>query len=1345
MKLLVKYNDDSTVEIAASDAQIGAIDTSKPGRVSYTIEYEGFSVTASITVKAKAVDDPTPSQATLVGITYLSGLNTNLFVGGELDTTVLKVTASYSDGSTKTIESKDLTTNIDEFDKFKAGEQTLVITYEGKTCNVTITVQEIKVTDFTIDYSTLDTSKTYYVGDTVDTSLVVGKAMYNNGTQKDLVNSDFTFSEIDNTTPGVKTLVISYSGVSKGVTFTFEAVAPVSLVYVSGNVPSVVYGEQIDTSDIKAMLRYNNGTTEDLTSTELTFEDIDTATPGNKMLTVKYGNLSFKLQYTVLDITSITLINVNNQVKVGADIDCTKAQLKLTLSNNQIKYVTEGFNIDTSAFSSDALGNTSVTVTYKNETTTFNIEVVEILGDPTLTGIEITGGVKNEIFEGETFSYDNITLVANFSDNQTLNLERSDVTVEGTVGTTPGTYTLTIKYTYDGDTKTCEYTVTVVEVVVTNLVLNLEEVRIERNPANTQPNLSTLTATAIYNNGTRKALTLNELTVGTVDVTTAGERTLTVTYEEGTDTIKVVVVEPTVTDVKLIGQYANTHIVGEAYNKDGVKAEVYYSNGEVIIIDNALSNVTFNESTGELTVTFGGKSDTKTIKLLTITSVAIDTETFNTAPMINSFSTEGLKLIVYLSDGSNVTRDVTHGVVINASGVDAAHIGTYYMTASYMGVTSANVEIIVLEDQEYIITGVAYPEGIALWKANTLQENFLDKGYNYAVGDDNPFKFELPLTYRNKDTDEIFTKYIAYTSVSKVYDSDGNEVGADIVEIDEVNHTFNFTEAAVGKCYRITTRPANITPGAEALFTKELVVEVVDGFNVHDEIELNVLTNVKNKSIGKSGYDQLTVVYKFMKNNVDFARDMTQEEYEAFVNGINGVVIHDFLKFETTDFPDEYFFVTADKTKYLWDHFALFYHDLVKTDRPFNFYGNYFQMDTNAIPCVAAPGTVDEYNNQTNNVAEDPTSNSEIFRFNIPSSIFNAAVSNNAFDHTAYKANFYAIAMSDNDRSVAEQTEAERVRSTLGAYAFKLAKGEYSFNSVNIQRYYISVMNEYDSLTVNYDYCTFHDSWNNHISIWADNDMDEKDDTNNVSVYEGYSPIKINITNSFIAKCGGPVIMSICNKPAETRNAGSVPEVVIDDKSQLFSYVTGQESWFINYGATDILPTIVQISDYFFAPNNAQFTTLITEGNTKFANIIYLNISGDGLLGLTDDLDAKLTIGGKTLVDMTDTSIYLHPATGEPTQGNYGNAYVDTVMTGAKLSGSTQLPPVFVSSKDGCAYYNGTALADTMGPIFEGDKLALYYNNMGILLGYNEAEIPHEPTPRENTTIERVTNAHGYN
>ena len=51
LKVKVTYNDGETKEVGYADVTISAIDTSKAGKVSYTITYDGYSIPVNITVK----------------------------------------------------------------------------------------------------------------------------------------------------------------------------------------------------------------------------------------------------------------------------------------------------------------------------------------------------------------------------------------------------------------------------------------------------------------------------------------------------------------------------------------------------------------------------------------------------------------------------------------------------------------------------------------------------------------------------------------------------------------------------------------------------------------------------------------------------------------------------------------------------------------------------------------------------------------------------------------------------------------------------------------------------------------------------------------------------------------------------------------------------------------------------------------------------------------------------------------------------------------------------------------------------------------------------------------------
>ena len=80
----------------------------------------------------------------LESITVTAPTKTEYTVGDELELAGMKVTAKYSDGSTEDIVVTDC--EISGYDKTKTGEQTVTVTYEGKTNTFKVTVKEAAAT-----------------------------------------------------------------------------------------------------------------------------------------------------------------------------------------------------------------------------------------------------------------------------------------------------------------------------------------------------------------------------------------------------------------------------------------------------------------------------------------------------------------------------------------------------------------------------------------------------------------------------------------------------------------------------------------------------------------------------------------------------------------------------------------------------------------------------------------------------------------------------------------------------------------------------------------------------------------------------------------------------------------------------------------------------------------------------------------------------------------------------------------------------------------------------------------------------------------------------------------------
>lgn len=108
--------------------------------ISVTAASGEISVTADYTVTV-AEEDPIP-QPTLDRIEITGPAKTEYIQGEKLDLSGLTVTAVYSDGSTQEIQAGEGGYQISGYDANKIGEQTLKVTYEGKTAEFKVTVKK---------------------------------------------------------------------------------------------------------------------------------------------------------------------------------------------------------------------------------------------------------------------------------------------------------------------------------------------------------------------------------------------------------------------------------------------------------------------------------------------------------------------------------------------------------------------------------------------------------------------------------------------------------------------------------------------------------------------------------------------------------------------------------------------------------------------------------------------------------------------------------------------------------------------------------------------------------------------------------------------------------------------------------------------------------------------------------------------------------------------------------------------------------------------------------------------------------------------------------------------------
>ena len=137
---------------------------------------------------------------TLTSIAVTTQPTKTSYVPGEsFDRTGMVVKANYSDGTSEEIN----TYTVSEIDKDIIGEQTLTVSYLGKTTDLKITVKSVS-------RITAQTSKSiYYLGENIDKHTLTVTAYYSDGTSSVLNSNEFEVTGFGNTL-GKQTLTVTY-------------------------------------------------------------------------------------------------------------------------------------------------------------------------------------------------------------------------------------------------------------------------------------------------------------------------------------------------------------------------------------------------------------------------------------------------------------------------------------------------------------------------------------------------------------------------------------------------------------------------------------------------------------------------------------------------------------------------------------------------------------------------------------------------------------------------------------------------------------------------------------------------------------------------------------------------------------------------------------------------------------------------------------------------------------------------------------------------------------------------------------------------------------------------------
>ena len=524
---------------------------------------------------------------------------------------------------------------------------------------------------------------------------------------------------------------------------------------------------------------------------------------------------------------------------------------------------------------------------------------------------------------------------------------------------------------------------------------------------------------------------------------------------------------------------------------------------------------------------------------------------------------------------------------------------------TYKGFTC---ETTVNVTNKYFVGMVEQPEFVTAYKS-VATSDFKDKTAPYYVGNYNEFLFVPVVTMVNATNDIYEVKEsgeLEFAAEVLLVDGDSTstiENAADYYTFDGERSAFKFTAAADGKTFRISAHPVDLNETQMANVKKYTVtfdVTVKDGYyNVYNAVDLLVMEN--RIEMGNNEREAQAMKDFKVAHGINFN-----------TNDVKGLVFQANVEVGKEDFPAEYFWTAEEVGNYtkfigsLKDSTYMIRRDL-GTNGQFAIEGNYFTLNAEKMPKVLV-----ENNTEFNKNANEVVAHSKLFY------VYGLSQHNNSANTESFAVNNLNFLGNINRTDGDTTGEGEKFQS--GGLIFMEVNGaKVDLNNCIAKCWYItafsSTTSENHFLTVNK--CIFVDDYNSIFYIWG-------------------GIIELKETDAYGA--GGPVfIADHCRYDSDDGRDGTAggwtSDIRIDESSTVYSYVTGQEGWFKQMGATGMAAQIIALDALF----NAGGTTFRkTIDGKQVMNIVALYKAGnaDSATGLFENATSGKGKFGKNQFSM---------------------------------------------------------------------------------------------------------------
>ncbi len=297
---------------------------------------------------------------------------TSYIVGDDFDKAGMVVKAKYSDGNSEEITDYTITDGT----KLKLDQKSVTISYNGKTVTQAIEVKENSVKSIAI--KTAPTKTEYLAGEDFDKAGMVIEATYDDETKKEV--TDYTIKDGKNLKNGQTSVTIEFGGktVTQAITVAANPVEKIEIKKAPNKVDYVV-GQNFDTTGMIVEATYQSGLVKQVE--DYIVKDGESLKEGQTTVTIQYEEkkVTQAITVTVKTVTSISVKTMpakTEYIQNKEELDLTGGVIEIAYNDSSKEEMQmTSKEITVSGFDNKEIGTKTITLTYKEKTAQFKVEV----------------------------------------------------------------------------------------------------------------------------------------------------------------------------------------------------------------------------------------------------------------------------------------------------------------------------------------------------------------------------------------------------------------------------------------------------------------------------------------------------------------------------------------------------------------------------------------------------------------------------------------------------------------------------------------------------------------------------------------------------------------------------------------------------------------------------------------------------------------------------------------------------------------------------------------------------------------------------------------------------------